>query len=64
MIIANKEDNKMDFEKEMMDLIKEAHEARLLKRLLAKKLNEYGGIKHDELKDICTMFNITEDDEE
>lgn len=42
--------------------IKEAHEANLLKRLLAKKLVGYGGITHEELKMICVMFDIKEDD--
>ena len=41
-------------------LVKEAHEAKLLKNFLAKKLSEYGGIKHEELKNICTMFGISE----
>ena len=39
-------------------LIKDAHEAKLLKQLLAKKLAHYGGIKHEELEIICMMFNI------
>lgn len=43
--------------------IREAHEALLLKRLLAKKLAGYGGITHDELRTICAMFGIKEDNE-
>lgn len=40
-------------------LINEAHEAVLLKRLLADKLARgYGGIKHDELELIGAMFGI------
>lgn len=45
-------------ELKLHDLIKEAHEAKLLKQLMAKKLTQYGGIKHDELENICVMFGI------
>ncbi len=45
-------------EKDLHSLVKEAHEAKLLKNLLAAKLRGYGGIKHDELESLCIMFNI------
>lgn len=50
-------------EEKTMELIKEAHEAKLLKRLLAEKLSAYGGIKHEELKVICSMFGVTESED-
>lgn len=43
-------------------LIREAHEAKLLKRLL-KKLDEYAGITHLELNIICAMFPADEEGE-
>ena len=46
---------------ELHSLIKEAHEAKLLKQLMAKKLAKYGGIKHDELENICMMFGINKE---
>lgn len=46
------------------DLISEAHDAVLLKRLLGDKLNGYGGIRHDELELICAMFGIRKEVEE
>lgn len=45
-------------------LVREAHEARLLKQLMATKLTKYSGIKHDELETICVMFGIIEPKEE
>ena len=42
-----------------MHLIKEAHEAKLLKAFLADKLACYVGIKHDELETVCAMFGIS-----
>lgn len=51
-------------DKEVEILVNEAHEATLLKRLLAKKLNCYGGIKHDELELICAMFGIEKEVDE
>lgn len=48
-------------EMELYGLIKEAHEARLMKQLMKKKLAQYGGIKHDELENICIMFGITKE---
>jgi hypothetical protein len=47
-------------EEKTTELIAEAHEAKLLKRLLAEKLSAYNGIRHDELKSICAMFGIAE----
>lgn len=47
----------------LIDLLNEAHDAVLLKRILEKKLNGYGGIKHDELELICTMFGIRKEEE-
>jgi hypothetical protein len=48
----------------LFELINEAHDAALLKRILADRLNSYGGIKHDELELICTMFGIRREVEE
>lgn len=45
-------------EQRQAQLVKEAHEAKLLKNFLAAKLSSYGGIKHDELETVCTMFGI------
>ena len=47
-------------DQQSLEMIREAHEARLLKQMLAEKLLAYGGIKHEELKVICAMFGITE----
>lgn len=47
-------------EEKTVELIREAHEAKLLKLILAEKLSAYGGIKHEELKVICAMFGIAE----
>lgn len=48
--------------KELHQLVKEAHEAKLLKMFLADKLTDYSGIKHDDLETICFMFGITKGD--
>lgn len=48
-------------EQRQAQLVKEAHEAKLLKNFLAAKLTSYGGIKHDELETVCTMFGITKE---
>lgn len=45
-------------------LIAEAHDAALLKRVLAEKLNRYSGISRDELELICAMFGIRREVEE
>ena len=45
-------------ENEIATLVKEAHEAKLLKQLLEEKLHGYGGIKNDELELICSMSGI------
>ncbi len=50
-------------EQRQTQLIKEAHEAKLLKIFLASKLTTYVGIKHDELETICKMFGIIEEKE-
>lgn len=42
-------------------LIKEAHEAKMLKQFLAKKFSRYGGITHEELENLCTVFGITKE---
>ena len=42
-------------------LIKEAHEAKMLKQFLANKLSRYGGITHEELVNICVVFGITKE---
>lgn len=47
----------------LLDLMNEAHDAVLLKRILEKKLNGYGGIRHDELELICAMFGIRKEKE-
>lgn len=47
----------------LFELINEAHDAALLKRILADKLNGYG-ISHSELELICTMFGIEKGEEE
>lgn len=43
---------------EFMDdaLIREAHEARLLKRWLVEKRDTYATISHEEIKAVCGMF--------
>lgn len=43
------------------DAITEAHEAKLLKRLLKQRLESYSGITYQELVDICTMLGIRKD---
>lgn len=43
------------------DTITEAHEAKLLKRLLKQRLESYTGITYQELVDICTMLGIQKD---
>lgn len=50
-------------ESELFSLIKEAHETKLLKNFLAAKLTSYGGIKHEELENICIIFDITKEGE-
>lgn len=43
----------------LTELIKEAHDAALLKRVLADRLKQgYGGIQHGELEMLCAMFGI------
>lgn len=49
-------------EKDLHSLMKEAHEAKLLKMFLADKLTDYRDIKHDEVETICFMFGITKED--
>ena len=46
---------------ELHQLAKEAHEAKLLKQFLAKKLSRYGGITHEELENLCAVFGITKE---
>jgi hypothetical protein len=48
----------------LIELMNEAHDSALLKRILADKLNRYGGITHSELALICTMFGIEKEVEE
>lgn len=48
-------------EQNNVKLVKEAHEARLLKNFLAGKLTAYCGIKHEELEIVCKMFGIIEE---
>lgn len=44
-----------------LQLIREAHEAKMLKRFLANKLSRYGGITHEELTNLCAVFGITKE---
>lgn len=46
------------------NVIEEAHEAKLLKRLLKQRLESYIGITYQELGDICTMLGIQKDGDE
>lgn len=49
----------------LVELMNEAHDAALLKRILADKLKlGYGGIQQSELELICTMFGIGKEVEE
>ena len=43
------------------NVIEEAHEAKILKRLLKQRLESYSGITYQELVDICTMLGIWKD---
>lgn len=43
------------------NIIQEAHEAKILKQFLFKKLKGFGGISHNELEVICAMFGIREE---
>ena len=40
-----------------------AQESAMLRRILHQKLKSYGGIKHNELEDICTMLGMIEEKE-
>lgn len=51
-------------DKEVEILVNQAHEATLLKRILAGKLKRYCGINHAELELICTMFGIEKEVDE
>lgn len=48
----------------LVELLNEAHDAALLKRILADKLNRYSHITYNELELICTMFGIQREVEE
>lgn len=48
----------------LLELMNEAHDAALLKRILADKLKRYSGINHAELELICTMFGIEKEVDE
>ena len=43
------------------ELVKEAHEVKMLKQFLAKKLSRYGGITHEELENLCSVFGIAKE---
>lgn len=43
------------------NVIEEAHEAMMLKRLLKQRLESYSGITYSELVDICIMLGIRKD---
>lgn len=52
----------MDFENiSLEEIVREAHESRLLKRYILGKLKNFEGISHGELKSICVMFGIYEE---
>lgn len=52
----------MEFEDvSLAEVIQAAHEAKLLKQYLFKKLKCFGGISHSELEVICAMFGIREE---
>lgn len=44
-------------------VIREAHEARLLKRWLVEKRDSYATINHEEIKAVCGMFAADKEDE-
>lgn len=48
---------------EYADLVSAAKECKMLRNLLRKKLESYGGISHKELEDICTMLGMIEEKE-
>lgn len=48
-------------ELENVALVKEAHEAQLLKQYLRGALKGYSGISHEELRNICAMFGVGEE---
>lgn len=48
-------------ERILVEVIREAREAELLKQYLSKKLKSFCGISHAELEDICAMFGILEE---
>lgn len=50
-------------ESNLEDLIREAHEARLLKRWLIAKRDTYANISHEEIKSVCGMFAADKEDE-
>lgn len=45
----------------LLEVIREAQEAKLLKQFLFKKLKGYAGISHSELEVICATFGILEE---
>lgn len=52
-------------DKEVEILVNQAHEATLLKRILADKLKRgYGGIQQSEVELICTMLGIEKEVDE
>ena len=52
----------MDIEgNDAIEIVQEAHEAKLLKQFLFKKLKGYSGISHSELEVICATFGIVEE---
>ena len=44
-----------------VEVVQVAHEAKLLKQFLFKKLKCYSGISHSELEVICATFGILEE---
>lgn len=46
-----------------LQVFREAHEASILKRLLAEKLRSYSGITREELENICIMLGVTREDD-
>jgi hypothetical protein len=44
-------------------LVAAEKELKMIRRLLQKKLNSYGGFNHMELEDLCTMLGMRMEEE-
>ncbi len=49
---------------EYADLVSAAKEVKMIRNLLQKKMASYGGIKHNELEDLCAMLGLVEEKED